>query len=75
MKRIAFYPGLICPDCGEVYQEPLCKKKISFTDEHYEETPHSDQKDCIRFLQKELKQCREDIYYLLSKERQRDENS
>ena len=51
-------PGKDCPDCGQRYQQPVSP---NFDYWVYEEVPHQDPRDCIRYLREQLDNHSHDI--------------
>ena len=46
-----FKKGLECPDCGQVLQAPAGGEW------QYDPHPHTDPKDCIRYLRQQLEEA------------------
>ena len=57
-------PGKLCPNCGEERVRPIRGKNMVFP--VYDDAPHKNVFDCIRFLAKELNRAKSEIETLQS---------
>ena len=62
--------GEKCFDCGEIFITPVGYPKNE--DASYDSMPHRDQTDCIRYLQTQLADTRQDIKDIVKMLRSKD---